>query len=62
METADYSTVELFMFYSEIIIIIIIIIIIVYVFTFKTFKKKKIGHVFGEDYLKGKDCVYILPR
>ena len=43
METADYSTVELFMFYSEIIIIIIIIIIIVYVFTFKTFKKKKLG-------------------
>lgn len=39
METADYSTVELFMFYSE----IIIIIIIVYVFTFKTFKKKKLG-------------------
>ena len=58
METADYSTVELFMFYSE----IIIIIIIVYVFTFKTFKKKKIGYVFGEDYLKGKDCVYVLPR
>ena len=40
METADYSTVELFMFYSE---IITIIIIIVYVFTFKTFKKKKLG-------------------
>lgn len=61
METADYSTVELCMFYSE-------IIITVYVFTFKTIffykksvcfqwrlsKGKKIVYMFslGKDYLK----------
>ena len=55
METADYSTVELCMFNSE-------IIITVYVFTFKTIFFIKKVYVFGEDYLKGKDCVYVLSR